>query len=549
MGRYENGKLSVIERYAPQGVEEPRQGIRSRVEIKRVGPWIHMFCNGRKTGVFDMQKHGVTLTPPIRAAVQILSADTAMEVTDFGREFSEQRPGDLLGEVVITDEQNDIVVPSDFDPFCSQISAILPGITDRVTVDLFAVPGAEISVNGVKSRRLTLDREAIHRAEPIIINVLAQNDLNTSYTLNLSPVPPAGRLTLAYEDTFEGSQLNLDDWIYRRGLRWESLCTPEAVSVSGGMLRINLSVRDGQQLVGGIISKKAFGYGYYETRAKLTEAKGWHSAFWIHGLSAGQPEMGAAVAETPGHYIEIDCFESVTPNAFTTNLHYQAYGLWGTARTFRAKVAEAFHTYGFLWTPEEVCYYFDGQMIDRRVIYPPTRPQNVWLTCVAHPGAETDKLPQEILFDYFRYYRFDSPPDKLPGNAVIIGTESPGYQEQGIWISAAEDKSQSYRLETTTRKTVTAGSSCRWSCSLPAAGLYRVYVWNPYIVIDPIVNRRSYEINTSDGVHKAFYNPRIAGQKWILLGVYPFDKTASVSLRADSDQVHRADAVAFVPVE
>ena len=63
-----------------------------------------------------------------------------------------------------------------------------------------------------------------------------------------------------------------------------------------------------------------------------------------------------------------------------------------------------------------------------------------------------------------------------------------------------------------------------------------------------VIEKRVYEVRWSGGAAKAQYNPRATGQNWISLGVYHFNKNASVTLKADSNEIYRADSVAFVPV-
>lgn len=543
IGTIKDDEIAITKRHAPENIDEPQKGVDVRVDLKKVGDTIHFFCNGRRVVTYTIPIRG-----PFRVSTLSITKDTVYSVKRAGILNAEDDIENYLSDIIVRDTKNDKTIATDFDPFTKEIHAVLPNITHEVSIELEHAKSQRVFINNQQTDKLRLSQAQMEQTDPIAIRVVSENQHERQYTLEIVPVPPRGRLRLAFADEFEGRELNRNDWIYRRGLRWQSLNTPEAVSIKDGKLRIELSVIDGQQRVGGIISKKVYGYGYYETRAKLTDARGWHSAFWLYGLHENMPEKGSQSLETNGVYTEIDCFESTTGNAFSTNLHHTIHGLKGKDKLHRANVVDEFHTYAWLWTPEEICYYFDEELIDRRILYPATRPQNVWLTCVAHPDAETEDLPKEILFEYFRYYELTKQSDKLPDNAIIVATDSSGYVENGSWESAAADKAQSYQLETTTRKTMTQGSSCQWSATLPKSRCYEVLVWNPYIVLDPIINERKYGIQTADGMKAAYYNPRIAGQTWVSLGTYAFNQKASVMLKAESDELYRSDALAFVPL-
>jgi Glycosyl hydrolases family 16 len=102
--------------------------------------------------------------------------------------------------------------------------------------------------------------------------------------------------------------------------------------------------------VGGMISTErthAQTYGYWEVRARLTNtSKGHHWAMWLIPQDGSWPP-------------EIDMVEVVgkNPNAFYMNAH-------GTGKDELARFSPndpfGWHTWGFLWTQNDLVWYVDG---------------------------------------------------------------------------------------------------------------------------------------------------------------------------------------------
>ncbi|XJJ58972.1 glycoside hydrolase family 16 protein [Novosphingobium sp. BL-8H] len=101
-------------------------------------------------------------------------------------------------------------------------------------------------------------------------------------------------------------------------------------------------------------------YGYFEIRARLTDRASLWPAFWLLPADGSWPP-------------EIDVFEqlgrdpatitmSTVSNATTSGqkrpVHTHAVATLPTA-------ASAFHTYGLLWTPEQIAFYLDDREISR----------------------------------------------------------------------------------------------------------------------------------------------------------------------------------------
>ncbi|NQU43485.1 family 16 glycosylhydrolase [bacterium] len=426
----------------------------------------------------------------------------------------------------------------DFDPRETPLSIQIPS-ADVKQVRLVLEPtleGQQIRIDGEKGREITLDVSDRRVRNPRVEVTAPDGKTVLAYDLSILPTPPGPDFALAFEDNFEGDAVNMDDWFYRTGMRWESESVPEAISVSDGMMRIRLDEVDGKQKVGGIISNHLWGYGYYETRAKLWKGRGWHASFWNMGLG-------------PNQINEIDCFESVAPDGFASTLHWhQPRHRQQPVASPKTNVADEFHTYGWEWTPTVVRFFLDGEMTAESNYPGPHGLQNVWLTCVAHPNATTDDLPGEILYDYFRYYTKDYGV-KAPEEGIIVDCTGEGYSESGTWEKDVVPVS--HRYDRNTRVSASPGSRATWTPDLGREGRFDVLVWNPYIWPDGIVAEYVYEVCHAEGTERVYVHPILEGQKWVRLGTFSFvkGKTGSVSLLVENDRPARADGALFVPVE
>jgi len=108
---------------------------------------------------------------------------------------------------------------------------------------------------------------------------------------------------------------------------------------------------------GMIRSRKTFRYGYFEARIKLPPGRGMFPAFWLNsdydenGKLSWPPEID--IMEAPGH-------ETTT---FSAGTHWTE-GSPAVAMTSLCKIPSpgfgaGFHTYGILWQPDRIVYYYD----------------------------------------------------------------------------------------------------------------------------------------------------------------------------------------------
>lgn len=377
-----------------------------------------------------------------------------------------------------------------------------------------------------------------------------------------SNAPPG--YELAWADEFDGvnddgTGLDESEWFYREGEKAECSNQPDNVSVSEGLLRIAIEAEqaNGENYTcGGVISNRWFGYGYYETRAKLWGDQGFHSAFWTTGLSAYIPDVPDY--RGPHNRInEIDGFEvdSHAPDKLAYHSHWfvpEHVGNQGKLVT-QANSALEYHDYGFEWTPTEVRFYTDGVLMSTLPKAGPHGIQNIWLTTLGYtaPVDETN-LPGETTWDYFRYYAPVESGADASSAQVIVDNGDPGYVESEAWADELADGRQVAfgAQDKAVRRTDAAGAAATWTPTLADAGSYEVFVWNANILQTGHAAAR-YTVTGDGGSADVVIDQRTAGQQWVSLGVHDFTpgqgQGVSVTGDAAGSGVLRADAVKFVP--
>ena len=238
--------------------------------------------------------------------------------------------------------------------------------------------------------------------------------------------PPADYV-LMYEEQFDGETLNTDEWQYRIEEKLSGLNLAENVCVKDGKLHIALKRETiaGKMTYtcGGIISKRLFGYGYYETKGKLFGKSGLHSSFWNMGLNNGD----GVNSPKYNRIIEIDGYEvdSAEPDAIHFNYHWYVgrHASRGTGVYDGIDTSAEEFVVGFEWLPGKVRNYVNGQCVHtidtsfyKANFY---GPQNVWITALAWDtkgDLDNSNLPGLGLWNYFKFYGRDLVGINLVGN-------------------------------------------------------------------------------------------------------------------------------------
>ncbi len=229
----------------------------------------------------------------------------------------------------------------------------------------------------------------------------------------LKPGEPPPGYKLVWADEFNGDKLNPGEWIYRTGVRYWSTQVPESVSVHDGSLWLacrKQKVGNSDYTAGGIISKRFFRYGYFESRFKVPPTKGWHTSFWL----MRNTEANRDSHEGSRQEIDICENDSSRLKLYGANLHQWApehRGL-GHRNVVTPDESAEFHTWACEFTPERIVYYFDGKVVHINPVtkLPDHGDMNVWLTTIASPLGGTDavdesRLPVFAVYDYVRVYQ------------------------------------------------------------------------------------------------------------------------------------------------
>lgn len=234
-------------------------------------------------------------------------------------------------------------------------------------------------------------------------------------TDSLAPTLPAEKRSayrLAWHDEFDGHALNTNDWDYRTDSKHWSTQLPANVTVSDGMLHINLkreAAGDKQYTGGGGITKQTFRYGFYEARFKCPPGKGWHTSFWMMRHDG----TGGTLPEAAMQEVDVCETNSSDLHHYEPNLHRwpkAVHKSFGPIAVTTPDLSADFHVWGCDFQPDRVTYYFDGKPVGS--LDPTSFPhgdQNIWLTVIASSLGKTDKvddtaLPASADFDYVRFY-------------------------------------------------------------------------------------------------------------------------------------------------
>jgi beta-glucanase (GH16 family) len=176
---------------------------------------------------------------------------------------------------------------------------------------------------------------------------------------------------------------------------------------------------------------QSFQYGRIEARIKMPEGQGFWPAFWMLGSNVTRVDWPACG--------ELDIMESVgkIPSTNVGSIHGTGFTGKRISTYYNlpdgTRFADAFHTFGIIWSPRSIDYYVDSPT-NVFVTYTPSNLPNgaVWpfdagkfflILNLAVGGTwpglpnTTSVFPQEMLVDYVRVYAEPTPHSSV--NAAI----------------------------------------------------------------------------------------------------------------------------------
>jgi beta-glucanase (GH16 family) len=187
-------------------------------------------------------------------------------------------------------------------------------------------------------------------------------------TKEFLPPAPAGKdWKLIWHDEFDGPKLDESKWNPQGDWkRRDGFWVKEDAYLSGRGTLLLRTKKDGDRYTSGAVNTKnkfEHAFGYYVARCKMPKQPGHWPAFWM--MCAGVSKVGDQGRDGT----EIDIVEIPWRDGkITFNLHWDGYGKdhqkAGTNTTITA-LAEGFHDYGLLWTPEEYVFYVEGKEVWR----------------------------------------------------------------------------------------------------------------------------------------------------------------------------------------
>jgi beta-glucanase (GH16 family) len=217
---------------------------------------------------------------------------------------------------------------------------------------------------------------------------------------------------LVWSDEFNDSRLDTNHWNFRTDSKMWSTQKPENVSVHDGKLILAVKKEDADEkhyTGAGVISKRAFKYGYYEARFKIPPGAGWHTSFWLQKYDAS----GGTNPQDSAQELDVCENDSVDPTNYSVNVHKwnpKPHMAMGWKKMSTPDLSASFHVFGCEFTPATVKYFFDGKLVQTvDATKFPHSEQNIWLTVIATSLGRTKavddaKLPAAAEFDYVRFY-------------------------------------------------------------------------------------------------------------------------------------------------
>ena len=283
----------------------------------------------------------------------------------------------------------------------------------------------------------------------ILISCNSKNTGLTPIEENSWTSPVTGKTyQLIFNDEFSDDNIDTCLWTYR-GRGWTNtktrtikyngqdidiIATPEAVELDNGIMKLNVFRKKNapsEIYTGGLATIDKFRpqYGYYETRVNFSECKnawGYWPAFWImYTFDWEDPVYSEYNMQEDA--TEIDIFEYIP---LQDKMHYTLH--WWIRDTSAQPVdtkgiherihtqwdfpkSDEWHVAGLEWTPEELIFYWNGEVKLRRPAkeHPRHVPNAFEYVCfsmsagtwggnVADPA---NKLPARCAFDYCRVYQ------------------------------------------------------------------------------------------------------------------------------------------------
>lgn len=212
---------------------------------------------------------------------------------------------------------------------------------------------------------------------------------------------------LVFSDNFDALEMSPDGsgkYKWFNGLWYSGPAPSQLFSVSNGALKL-LTRGEKGALISTISPKKdgygtTFSYGYFEARLAMSAKKSSWPAFWLFSQEHARGTDG-------NHWCEIDIFELFDSNKFGGTVHE-----WINFKNHQNKNnlvdlppgtdVTRWHTYGMLWEPNRVTWFFDRKPLMTAAVPPICQQQSMFL--ILNTNTHDPSVEQFLLVDWVRVY-------------------------------------------------------------------------------------------------------------------------------------------------
>lgn len=279
--------------------------------------------------------------------------------------------------------------------------------------------------------------------------------VGTSLALSLSvsiasAAPPPGYY-LVWHDEFNSTTLDDTKWeFWLLGHRRDAINVTNAVSLDGSNLVITTYTSNHVHYTGMIASRNKFRsrFGYWESRLRWGDTNGMWSAFWMQSpemiTRLPDPRVSGSEIDIAEHR-RVDKTDTNIANQIQVNIHRDGYGRSSHSNSsgnVGSNLADGFHTYGFLWTPDSYSFLVDGSKVydgGRAPICHSTEwvifssevddTSTLWAGHIPREGyGSLAESSTKLTVDYVRYY--------APTNVLFwTGSNSAYWTNSDNWVS------------------------------------------------------------------------------------------------------------------
>jgi autotransporter-associated beta strand protein len=267
---------------------------------------------------------------------------------------------------------------------------------------------------------------------------------------NARATPPPGYY-LVWSDEFNSTVLDRTKWDYwLAGPRRNAVNVPNAISLDGSNLVITTYTSNKVHYTGFVATDETFRtrYGYWESRIRWGDTNGMWSAFWLQspemtGRSPDARLFGSEIDIAEHRFLDKD--EKNIANKIQVNIHWNGYGKSSHSAgsgNMGSGLADDFHTYGFLSTPDAYSFLIDDAKIYRGGSAPISHStewailssevddtSTLWAGHIPTDGyGNLENSTTRMTVDYVRYY--------APSNVLFwTGAASADFCNSNNWIS------------------------------------------------------------------------------------------------------------------